>query len=42
MAAASQGLVACQYSGGSASPARSESGAPLRRPWAADAGNDPL
>ena len=35
-AAASQGLAASQSSGGSASTARSESGAPLRRPWAAD------
>ena len=37
-AAASQGLAAGQSSGGSASPAGSESGAPLRRPWVADGG----
>jgi len=32
------GTCGRQSSGGSASPARSESGAPLRRPWAADVG----
>ena len=38
MAAASQGLAADQFSGGSPSSARSESGAPLRRPQGADGG----
>jgi len=36
MAVASQGLAAGQSSGGSTSAARSESGAPLCRPWATD------